>query len=409
MYSTTQTKLSLADWARIAGIHPLHFGGVEYTPSNRSPAFCDGAVQQHDWQAADRVSREQIAIAVSEAEEQMERHLGFRLAPSWEEDEWRPAARSRQPELNIYNNRDIRGLAAVIQAQWGNVLSGGIEALTLLEAESPITWTDTDGDGYFETGTVTSIVPEGTLSCEIEVFYPDHEGDPGYEIRPAQASVIGTTATVVFRRELCVTEIILEALTPTVATATDDGDFLTSVDVYRHWNNPATQATLMWAPGSGCGDCGGNGCANCQYTVQTACLHLRSTPRSGLLGWSPGTWNAEIYGFDAADVATGYAPDIVRIWYYAGLTPKRGCQKNMDENWKRAVTYLSMTLMDRPLCDCSANTWEYWRQDIGVDTIGDTQRYNASNTPFGSRRGAAYAWARVNDPDVARTRATTIV
>lgn len=412
--ATTPTKLPLATWAKILGMHPLHFEGVAFTPKNRGAALCDQALFQHSWQEPDRTGREEIAQAIADAENMLELQLGWRLIPTWESDEWVRIARPGQPELNITNARDLRGYASVVKASWSKILTGGREAKTLMGAAQAITWSDEDSDGYDETGTVT-INAGVAVACEIEVYYPGHDGDPAYQIRPAKVVVASGAATITFRRELCVVEDILNALTAEPADPIADDDFLTEVDVYRHWNDPADQVQLLWSP-RGCNVCLGNGCSLCAYTAQSGCLHLRSTPDGAILGWSPGEYDPDTDTFQPRPLKGPGAPDLARLYYQAGHVAKTGCPMDMDRAWARTVTYLSLSLLDRPGCDCTANVWAFWRQDMGISSGGDqdavfggaTRQYSAGN-PFGTRRGAVYAWDRVRDPGVHAVRTGVLI
>lgn len=406
--ASVPTKLSLDRWASILGIHPLHFNQVTYTPTDRSPAACDGGFLQYDWQAADQVSREQIARAIFRAEQALEHALGYRLAPAWEIEEWVQGPRPYQREL-VNNGRAIPIFRGAVEARWKEVITGGVETRTLIEASSPIVWSDTDGDGLDDTGTVTTVVGSGQAPCEIEIYYPGHQGDPRYQIRSSLVTVSGTTATITFRRWHAVVEEVLEALTPEPASLSNADDFLEEVDIYRHWNDPSTQATLMWEP-SGCALCGSglSGCSSCSYSVQTACLFLRSTPRVGMLAYSPGEWDPDTETFDFVDLAMGRGPDLIRLYYYAGkLGDPWGCDNEMSEEMAQIVTHLSLTFLDRPACQCTSDVWDYWREipDLGRSNEAVKQLSN----PFGTMRGALDAWNRVNDGSNAVARSTTLV
>lgn len=410
------TKLPLATWAKILGVHPLHFEQVSYTPTDRSQALCDQTWFQHSWQEGDRVSREEVAAAIAEAEEMMERQLGFHLLPVWDADEWHMAQRSWQPELHIYTRGDIRGYATGARAKWGWFRSGGIEAKTLIDDAVAIVWSDTDNDGLDDTGTVSVTVTAGQDECEVEAYYPGHDGDAAYQIRPISVSISGITATITFKRELCVLESLQEALTVDPVEYADDGSFLTTVDVYRHYNDPSQQATIMWSPSGTCAVCGNAGCDACQYSTQTACLHLRSSREASFIAWSPATWDADEEAFTPTELSVlGRMPDILRYYYRSGWQSKRGCSTVMDPAWARAVAYLSVSLLDRPMCDCTTNVWEIWHEDLAVLSGGEqsktysfSARDVAANNPFGMRRGAIYAWQRVNDPDVAAVRSAIL-
>lgn len=411
-YGGVPTKLPLATFARILGIHPLHFEQVAYTPTDRSSAFCQEALLQYAWQNSDAVGRHEVSQAIADAEDMIENYLRWRLLPVWESDEWRRAPRSNIPELHVRTSRDLRGYSSAVQAKWGYALSGGIETKTLIEAAAPIVW---DADKTFATVTVT--VVSGTEACEVEAYYPGHEGDAEYQIRPANVEISGLTATITFNRELVVSEDVLEDLNPRPADWTLDADFLDTVDVYRHWNDPSTQATLMWEPLNNCFSCGGSGCASCAYTVQPACLHLRSEPRESVFGYAAGEWVAEDQTFTVMPLFINRGPDIVRLYYRAGHVAPSGCPMVMDPKWARVVAYLAASLLDRPLCSCTEEKLSYWREDLALLSGGEggqtstyayESRKAAGENPFGTRRGGDYAWRRVaQDPNAARVSAGT--
>ena len=405
MRASTPTKLSLLDWAKIIGIHPLHFAQVAYIrPSTGTPLGCSQIFFQYPWQNSDAASREEIAQAIAQAEELVEQYLGFRLSPSWEVDEWRPSEPHFQPELYALGYRNYNGLSSIVKANWGHFITGGIETKTLVDAEAPIVYTDADSDDYEETATVVVTVTAGLDPCELAVYYPGHDGEDGWEIKPVRSSISGTTATITFRREQAVAEILLEGLDPAGADPSEDSDFLTEVDVYRHWTDPQLQAVLMWEPGSSC-NCGQSGCALCSYTVQNACLHLRGDPKHSLAAYTPAEWDSDTNSFSNVAMASSRRPDLVRLYYYSGLRNKRkDCTRDMDDYWKRVIAHFAAALLDRPPCDCSVNDWEYWREDLslvqGSDASGTQTgiyriEFNEIENPFGTRRGMLYAWRAV--------------
>lgn len=415
--ASTVTKLPLARWAKILGMHPLHFEQVAYTKPGRSTPICDASIMQYDWQDADRVSREQIAIAVATAERNLEQALGFSLVPTWEANEWHQVT----PHYRSSNRVGIWGVQPAnfrqsVQAYKSYVITGGTERKTLLQPTLPIVWSDSDGDGLKDTGTVTAVVPVGTPACEIEVYYPGQSGAPQYQIRPAQATVVGAVCTIVFKRELTVRLSLLESLDPAPVKFDEDANFEGTVDVYRHWNDPSAQVQLLWEPQGGCVACGDIGCASCAYVVQDGCLYLRSTGKNAVLGWSAARWDTDNLVFSDVALALAKKPDLVRLWYYAGWQATTGCVQVMDDRWARAVAYLSLQYLDRPACDCQANTYDYWRQDYALVAGEETGvQFNAGylgnllTNPFGTKRGAVYAWQRVIEPDVQRVNSASLV
>lgn len=397
----TLTKLPLADWARYFGMHPLHFEQVRLP--NTQNSLCNDIYFQHAWQTSDHVSREDIALAISEAEQKIEAALGYHICPTWEVDEWHLTGRTYRKDLFNLNGADIRGLKSAIQADWGWFISGGIRASSLIEADKTIVWSDEDGDGYTETGTV-AIATSVTDVNEIHIYYPGHSGDQAWEIRPTQVSISGGTATITFRRELVVVESKLEPFDIEGAEALYDEDshFLSEVDVYRVYNDPQTQATLHWEPFANICGCSGAGCVTCSYSSQTGCLILRSNPRLGIVGYSPATWDSDNSEFDSASWAVSRNPEVIRLWYYSGWRDKNATYTNrLDERWGRAVAFYAASLLDRPPCECSANNWGRWRQDLTLidgDEDGKPTYRNPDgilDNPLGSTRGAVYAWRMI--------------
>lgn len=403
----TVTKLPLSTWARIMGIHPLHFEGVNIATN----PHCSQIIMQHDWQNNSAVSREQIAMAIAEAEIKIENYLGYRLMPSWEVDEWRPAVRPFVPELIKYNTSDVRGFKDTVRANWGYMISGGIRSKELIEADAAIVYSDENGDSYFERATVT--VPTSVLDKnEIAVYYPGKEGSDEWQIRPIDVVIANGNATITFRRELAVLEELHESFDAheEEIDGFEDNNFLEQVDVYRVYNDPQTQASFLWEPmNTWCGTCGGDGCENCAYSVQTGCLVLRGDPRQSIVGYSPGSWNADEEIFDTESWTLGRSPDIVRLYYYSGWRKKdQRYVSRLDPQWERAIAYMATAMLERPPCECMSDNWNKWRQDITLrEGSEDGQPIyrepgsgfsiirGISDNPFGTRRGEIYAWRKV--------------
>ena len=405
----TITKLSLDRWAKIIGINPLHFNGV-YDPE-RPTTPCSQPWMQFPWQAADRVGREEVAQAISDAEADIERELGYRLLPTWEIDEWHRSERPNRPELFNLSMTEVRGFAQTVKADWNYLVTGGVRQKDELELAAALDpWADDDDDGYFEVGNITGgvTVEAGTPACEIHIYYPGYAGADEWEIRPINVTVADTTATITFRREQCVLSELYDDLVPDAddshmrgVDGSDDTNFLETVDVYRVYNDPQTQATFMWEPlGIGCG-CNGSGCYQCQYATQTGCLMLRSEPRLSVVSYRPAVWNATNLDFDAAELAVNRTPDIVRLYYYAGWREKRlDCPTIvMDPQWERTVAQYAASKLDRPICECNnVRAWvEHWQRDLAIAKQDEFIKVSEKilDNPFGTTRGAIQAWKRV--------------
>lgn len=402
--ASTKTKLPLTTWAKLMGVHPLHFEQVSI-PTLEQP-FCDQIMFQHSWQTSQHVSREEIATAIAEAEAQIENYLQYRLMPTWEYDEWQKTTRPYQKDLFNLNDRDVRGFQQTVNANWGYFISGGIEAKTLVEAGATIVYTDEDGDGYFETATV-SVATSVTDSREIAAYYPGKSAADEWEIRPVEVSIASGIATITFRREQAVDSDLFERFNIEGAEANglDDSDFLDTVDIYRHWNYPQTQATMLWEPGLNmCAQCNGELCPRCAYAAQTACLLVRGDPRQSILAYHAADWSVDDQAFSNTPCCLERQPDIVRLFYYSGYRNMRLPYTNrMDPEWQRVVAYMATAKLERPPCDCMSGFWDRWAQDMTL-VAGDESGKPFFRTPdgildnpFGTRRGEVYAWRKVKD------------
>jgi hypothetical protein len=418
MFATqTLTKLSLYEFAQALGLSTLHVAGVEVDAIKG--AYCSRPWIQYAWQDADRVSREDIGRAIKQAEDQMEQYLGFRLLPAFEADERHQTTGPFRPEFVNLTGRGVGGFNASIRTRWGYVIDYGRRATTQLtiipqvigmNPPADLTWLTA---GYWELGEIVVDATGITDPQEIRLFYPGKGPDPLWEIRPTTVVINAIThqATVTFPRELGVLESIWNALVPGAAAGDDDADFISTADVFRVYADETDQAAFLWERVSNCATCGGNDpdpgpCPACGFRTAAGCLSTRGDPRLGSAVFRPAKWNTTTLQFDPADFPVFRMPDDIDINYLAGWQdPTRKAPRlEMADQWKMAVTYFAASLLERPPCDCSPDHWERWREDM-TSTVtafgagGNIVRASQKDltNPFGTRRGAIYAWDRVTD------------
>lgn len=405
------TKLPLDRWFRILGIHPLHANQVYTAPIT----LCGSPWFQHGWQDADRIGREEVAQAIAQAEAEIETYLKYRLMPSWEVDEWQPTVRPIVPELLNESSADIRGFGQVARVNWGEFITGGIRSKEVVEAGVAVAYTDEDGDGYDETATITAAVTFSN-ECEIRIYFPtdsggvvDNAGDDRWEIRPIEVLIAGGTATIKVRRELLVSPDEWEKVSypdaDPVARAldgSDNGNFIATVDVYRVYNDPQQQVTLLWEPfASNCASCTDGSCPACAYNAQTGCLLIRGNPRNSMIVYHPADWDSDNLQFTSQGLSMNRQPDLVRVWYYAGLRDKGlDCPtREMSQDWAFTVAVYAASLLERSICNCeNAKAFiERWQMDLAKETPEFRQKMSRRDldNPFGTRAGAVYAWNRV--------------
>ena len=285
---------------------------------------------------------------------------------------------------------------------------------TATVAGGTLTYTDEDGDGFFETATV-AVPTVLTDACELKVYITGQSGAQGWEIRPARSkSISGGTFTAVFWSWQFI-DPDLQAAHPTTAgfTAVDistTANFVTVVDVYREYNDfTQPSATFYWEPTPAnlsslttCTSCGGTGCVACSLSSQDGCLHVRNT-EGGTVVPVPGTYDAgnATWTQDAYSVCRD--PDQVKINYYAGEYDNRwlggeSCEA-LSNYWAHAIAWLATARLDRPPCSC-ANVkakFDSLQEDLALSAATSHQiTFQQLNNPFGTRRGEVQAWQRVD-------------
>jgi hypothetical protein len=399
-----RTLLPLDTWARNCGLNPLHFNGVYFNGESEGPG-CGSITPQYAWQNADMVGREDIALAIKAAEDAIAHIAGYPVAPDWIVDEYRQYERFYDRAFwSGYGN--ARGAMTSLTTRYGYVISGGVKARSLIDADAAITYSDADGDGYDETATVT-VTTSVTDPNEIAVFFPGEDGADEWEVRPLRKVTIDSgTATIVFRREQVPLPAFWEGLAPNAPNGIDGGDdanFLEEVDVYRVYNDPQTQASLLWEPWDQCG-CSGSGCEACAFDSQSACLHTRDN-RLGIVVPSPATWNADDAVFNYAGAAVCRTPDKARLWYRAGWKGNTARPMvDMDPSYAWMVSVLACTYLDRPVCGCDtvAQYIGRWREDLSGENSRENEAVSYKidpamlNNPLGPMRGAVEVWRRLN-------------
>ncbi len=411
--TSTPTKLPLDRWAELLGIDPRHFNQI--TTSAKTVGTCDQVWKQYAWQENGQMSREDVALAIQQAENLIESYVGYNLVPSWAVDERVTVATIGIPGVINTGFRNSRFQNTTFRARLGHIISGGIEGKTLLSAETPVTYTDQDGDGYFETATILATVPAGTAPDEIAVFVPGENGHDEWELRPLNnprnrrrdVTVSGTVATIVMQRELLVDPELVGALEPTAVNGDMDMFFLATADVYRRFNDPSQQVTLMWSPraGDSC-NCASSTCPSCAHNLQVGCL-IASDFRQGHFGFSPATFDAATQSFNSTSPVVGRVPDHLRVWYYSGLQDQGRDVPTleMERQWERAVAYLSLTLMTRTFCGCE-NVRNFAARMVvdvaeSVATPGMSRSFSVPdrvlNSPWGTMKGAIIAWNLANE------------
>ena len=409
------TLLPLATYAHILGLDPLRFsGGVS---ALRPEPSCSDVWYQYDWQDEDKVSREQVALLIQEAERDLADHLGYWPGPVWIKNEHHQYPRLYRRELTG-RGQDVRFRLRSLMAKWGYVIEGGQRATEPLDTTAAFTTIDADGDGFAEVAQFVILNQAATLDpCEVHIYFKEYlladaantrtnpastGADPAWEIRPIEAQLVGTTLTVwckvwdLFRPQL------YEELAPDPIDADAPGSYVDEVMVYRVFNDPQSQVLFLWGQDVACDDG-----ATCAEATQTGCMRT-TNPRNGLVVPVPSTYNATTAAFEDAAWSECYEPDALRLWYRAGLTSRHSDCETLDDYWARIIAMLATARFDWPLCTCNNSNpvlqSNYWRQDKSEISSSKSFLTGAADlgNPFGTRVGEIEAWKRI-----ARSRGRT--
>lgn len=409
----TVTLIPLDRIAYHLQIDPVHFNSVE--PAIR-PArnACDDIWFQYDWQDTGRLSRESLATSLKQAEETVARYLGYYPAPKWVEAEEHILTKPPRPELFHQTSLNVRGQLKSFNTNFGHVVYGGQKAKTLIQAGAAVVYTDSDSDGWFETATVT-VATTVTDIEEIYIYYPGKSGADRYEIRPVLVSLAGGIATITFGREQAVIEAELEKLNESLndlsirtIPGNDNSKFLTTVDVYRVYNDPSAQ--LIFYTEEGCVYCSGGTCGTCGADTETGCTWVRDS-KLGIVAYTRADWDDATDAFVSAEFANGREPDKVRYWYRAGWrdwssdTPYR----TMDPVWERLIVFYMLSLLDTEICGCenTKRILSHQRQDLARPTERGSFAISPKDldNPLGTTRAAVRLWKYIMSPGTRLVRA----
>lgn len=408
--ASTPTILSLDRYAKIMGIPPMHFNGGYVDPST-ADVFplegCESIWFQYDWQNHDQVSREQLAMVIHSAEEEIARVVGYYPAPVWIASEEHDYPRPYPPDTFGANGMDVRGMYKSVNANFGRVVMTGRRKVTLLGSPN-ITYWDLDSDGFFELGAVniTTTVPK----CQIKTYFANQGGDPIWEIKPKNIASVGNVHTFSFDSWQLISQSLFEEY-PSSAGMTGVNistiaNFVVSIDFYQETFDPVEPASeFYWEPYSTpCPSCSGTGCDACALVEQDGCLSVRDNAR-GILTPIPAAYDAATGQWAASAWDDCREPDQVKLWYYAGDQDQRYLQgytcDPLSNFWAETIAYLATARLERPVCSCGniAALFEDLRTDLVRSESGGASYFSTNdvlNSPFGTRKGEVMAWRRVS-------------
>lgn len=375
----TKTLLSLDRWARIMGINPMHFNGGQGSSVYPTMTHCGDLYPQYAWQVPDSlVSREEIALAIFSAEQDIKRILGYSPALTWEANE--PSHYAGGSPFSL----------APFKLRYGHVKSGGRRAVDFIDTY-PLTFVDLDGDGFEETATIT--IPEASLPAgtypkrEIKLYFEGKGGSQNWEIRYPRRFFKSGTDWVFYIDAwmLFDPEITHAPTTPagfTVVDIENPAQYVTELDAYREYNNPDDSIEIVYL---GCDD---------THTA-SGCLKVGNR-ELGIVAPS-------ITDEGSGNCGGHLEPLDVRTWYQAGDMSDDYMNDlsadPLDDYWAQTIAWMATARLEKNVCSCSnvREVADALRRNVAASTEVGGNAYNAIETisnPFGSRVGEVRAWYR---------------
>ena len=283
-----------------------------------------------------KYQRDDVEFALLQAQAQVEATLGYPLVPHW---------------ITAERHR----AAALVQAQWGYVIAGGVMKDTMIgNSVAP--------DYTADPATVT-VAGVTCALADVHLFFEDSD----QEITPmAKALVAGVlTLTVPWCR------LVDPAYQDNPVEGWDYADVATwsapHVDVRCITNDTTTQATVTR-----------EACQNCATETGDACILVRN-PKLGLLKVQPESC-ACIGSWQWADLN-----------YYAGMT-------SVPRLAEDAIIRLAHANMPAEPCSCAV-VLRLWQRDRYIPEVITRERVNC---PFGSSSGAWTSWVFANSQRLIR-------
>lgn len=411
--------MSLNEWLKRMGFNPWH----SYQLANsRVPvnAACGTLTTEYDWQNADRAGRASIRTAIQRAEDLVRQYMIAGPSPEYREE---TIVYPRLGDTRFMRTRDIGG-----DSRWLSIAlsEGEIRCLGIPSDSAPVvaplTYSDEDGDGLFETATCTAAVPAGTTADEVVARFIVADCGPVTppEVAPRSVSISAlNVATVVFDTWTLVRPVRYQgvasgALDPGNGVAPAAAVCAPTIQIFRRHCDPTgtTTATAMavltwetrpWPNWDGCRQASGAS-SDPAATASAVCRAVIRDAGAGIVAFGEAAYDATAGVWrSVCDWSRCYPPDTVTIRYQAGL-PLDGIR--MQESVAVVVARLAAAELARPICACTSANKELseWQWDLSRTGATD-QLYSAPNdvtNPLGSRRGQVYAWRHITDQQVVR-------
>lgn len=403
-YSSIATFLSLDRYARIMNINPLNFNGAtQIDLASGATLFPLANSQnniwpQHAWQFNDQLSIEEMAHEIWIAEQDIISEMRCLPCPGWIEDEAYGFESHYRPD--IYG-RPVNPKAGepTLVLRHGKFIESGRRAVTMAGIRSVVvTYSDGDGDLFYETATVTAVAPAGAVLREMKVYFEGYGGERQWEIRePRTTTLVAGSFTATFWTWQMIRPSTKEALPTNARTAvaipavnlntSPCADLVVNVDVYREYNDFTQPGAIFKTVNNG------------TPITETDGWVYQIDPQASVVV----PVEADYDVIEGAWIAKGCSElfDYVNLWYYSGyIDPKytpRIAQDQLSDSIAKAIAYMATARTERIFMsnNNAVSLATALRSDLSMMTSRTPNRYKTPdllNNPFGTRKGEYDAW-----------------
>jgi hypothetical protein len=327
--------ISLARYIKITMIDECGFWGV----------FYDGQPQSECRTIWIQSERDMVDRYLQEAQDEIEQVINYPLCRRW-------------------FTENVR-YTCPIQARWGEVVAGGVAALSNIAVGSVINYAT-------EPAVVGPIATTVTDPDEIRVYYPSASSTECIEITPSRIVLSGGSLTLYIPRCRMVDPSVMNNDRAGL-DYNDLSNFLAAVDVLRLYNDTSENAEIVYPHG-----CSGS-CSLCGEYTQDGCIYVRD-PRLGILDVQPATYSGGAWSTGGPSCCNR-SPERTRLYYYAGKHP-------LTRQEEDAVVRLAHAKMPDEPCGCD-DIRRLWARDRHVPDILTRERLNC---PVGQSDGSWVAW-----------------
>jgi len=302
--------------------------------------------------------RDTIQDALAEAQQEIEQVTGYPLQPKWfasEQHQYGPVA----PGLR-YRKWQV---APTVLAKKSKIIEIGVRAETTISAGEAV-------DNTADPAVIGPVATTVTDESEIHIYHPGTD----IEIDPSSITIAGGNVTITVPR--C--RLVLASLADNPSQGldyTDLGNFETTVDVKRVYNDSSQEVTFVYPK-------------MCDCTEDTQAGHICVDDYEiGVIRVSLGS-----------SYNCNYTPEFVRINYRAGLINTGDA---VEQQVRDMVIRLAHSKMPYEPCGCDLGA-NMWRRDRETPQSLTRERVNC---PFGLSNGAWFAWQQANAIKVWRASA----